>query len=278
MSLEEKEQRFWDAKAKKTRNSIDVASKEELAQELLRGDYWWEQVFARITCKRILDVGCGTGNFTAYLGISGNRAYGLDLSKGGLLNALLTHKKLGLDAKLVNSTVENLPFKDGSFDIVHMRWVIHHLSREKIICSLREIQRILRKDGCLLLFETNYLFPVRRLVQASRLKFINMFRRIAIQKGFLDPEEKALAYHEYIELLENVDFKIVRVHYQQGILWYLPKLFIANKSMTDVLEKLDKYLSENFVPKAFSINVMIVAQKNFFAEDNPSSTFDERAP
>jgi ubiquinone/menaquinone biosynthesis C-methylase UbiE len=261
MSLPEKERILWDLRAEHLRADLNLTSKGKLVSDICKGDNWWEKTFAKVSDKKILDIGCGIGNYVAYWGLTQNEAYGIDISKGELLNAVITHKKLELDEKLVNSTIENLPFKDNSFDIAHIRWVIHHLSREKIASSLTEIKRVLRKDGYLFLYETNYLYPIRHLVQTPHLKKINLFRKLALDRDILDPEERALKNNDYLDLLEEVKFKIVKVDYHQGILWYLPKLFIFNKGINNALEKLDRYVSSNFVPQEFSISVMIIARK-----------------
>jgi ubiquinone/menaquinone biosynthesis C-methylase UbiE len=262
MSLSEKERQYWDTKAEGLKGLFSLDDKEKLVRELCdqKNWFWWEKLVGQLHNKKILDVGCGIGNLIAYWNLTENTAYGTDISKEGLKNSQRIHSTLRLDARVVNSTIENLPFADSSFDIVHLRWVIHHLSKEKTSESLKEIRRILKKNGYLLLCETNYRYPIRWLVQTPHLSRINIFKRLAIEKGILDPDEKALTSQEYLKLLQDADFKIAKVNFDRGLLWYLPQLFTTNQTLIYALQKIDKKIAR-VIPKPFCINILVASKK-----------------
>ena len=257
LSTFDRERAYWDNKTKYESFCIEEKVKFKLA--VYKEGVWWKDLIPQFSSKRVIDIGCGTGGILAYFGLSGNDSTGIDISKVELNWANRTNKSLDLDAKLINSTIKNLPFKDKYFDVVHIRWVIHHLSKEEIKDSLVELYRILQNNGQVLLFETNYLYPLRWIVQTSHLKRINLFRKLAIKKGFLDPEEKALTSFEYIQLLEEAGFNIETVDYQEGILYYLTGLS-SNKSFKQIILQLDEFLS-SYLPEIFCFNVMIIAKK-----------------
>jgi len=88
--------------------------------------------------SKTLDVGCGNGFFTYYWA----RKYdtiGLDSSERML--ALNPHKKL------VKGNVEDLPFKDGSFDLVFCSNLLHHLANP--LGALVEMARVSKKFICI---------------------------------------------------------------------------------------------------------------------------------
>jgi ubiquinone/menaquinone biosynthesis C-methylase UbiE len=94
---------------------------------------------------RVLDVGCGTGNYAAALTAATNcRVSGVDPSPRML--------DLARDAapweSLERSSAENLPFSEGSFDVVMSTDVIHHI-RDRA-AYFQEAARVLRPGGQLI--------------------------------------------------------------------------------------------------------------------------------
>lgn len=68
--------------------------------------------------KRILDVGCGTGNYAIALSKMGARVVGIDASKEMIEYAKKKAKKEGVQVKFLIGEAESLPFGDSSFDIL----------------------------------------------------------------------------------------------------------------------------------------------------------------
>src|SRR6186997_106124 len=82
----------------------------------------------RATCgsiddRPVLDVGCGTGHWTAIAAATGHRAVGLDPSPGMLARA----RTQVPGADLVRGRAESLPFRGGTFGAVICVYVMHHL-------------------------------------------------------------------------------------------------------------------------------------------------------
>lgn len=92
----------------------------------------------------ILDVGCAKGfllhDFHRYLPHC--RVAGLDISAYCLENAMADVKP-----RLQLGTCDYLPYADGSFDLVISIATIHNLDLEGVKRSLREMQRVTRKDA-----------------------------------------------------------------------------------------------------------------------------------
>ncbi len=100
----------------------------------------------------ILDAGCGNGQFSQLLiSLGVSNVVGVDFSRKMIIAA----KKRSINGKLRErldlavSELENLNFKDQSFDAVFMFGVIEHLKNP---CSVfREVHRVLRNGGKLIL-------------------------------------------------------------------------------------------------------------------------------
>ena len=88
---------------------------------------------------KILEIGCGSGYLTQYLG----NITAIDTSTGLLEIA----KKKCLDAKFLEASVLKLPFKDHEFDKATTHRVIGNFNEDEYRIAIREIGRVLKKDG-----------------------------------------------------------------------------------------------------------------------------------
>jgi SAM-dependent methyltransferase len=99
---------------------------------------------------RILDVGCGTGANLVRLSDFGD-AEGVDISP----DALKFCRERGLNNVKLGAA-ESLPYEDGEFDLVTAFDVVEHMDDD--IAGLREMRRVLRPDGRVLLFVPTFMF------------------------------------------------------------------------------------------------------------------------
>ncbi|HEY4830396.1 MAG TPA: class I SAM-dependent methyltransferase [Solirubrobacteraceae bacterium] len=95
---------------------------------------------------RALDVGCGTGEFTAALADAGADVVGVDVAEAALERARARHP--ALDFRLVPFDGP-LPFDESSFDVVWASEVIEHVA--DTARWLSEVRRVLAPGGRLLL-------------------------------------------------------------------------------------------------------------------------------
>jgi SAM-dependent methyltransferase len=82
-----------------------------------------EQLLSEIVSRcagRLLDAGCGTGNFTELLSVASDSYVGLDRNAGLLLDARAAAAAAGArNVRFVHATLDDdLPFRSGSFSIV----------------------------------------------------------------------------------------------------------------------------------------------------------------
>jgi SAM-dependent methyltransferase len=102
------------------------------------------------TEPRILDIGCGTGGNLETLSSFG-KAEGVDISR----EALDFCRARGLD-NVREGAAETLPYAGDSFDLVTALDVVEHLDDD--VAGLREMRRVLRPSGRLLVFVPAFMF------------------------------------------------------------------------------------------------------------------------
>jgi SAM-dependent methyltransferase len=110
----------------------------------------------------VLDVGCGTGRWLRRYLERGLQPVGVDATEGMLKRAASN----GLKCPLVVGLAQNLPFDDAAFDLVSAVTVIQHISPAFQADALKEMARVLRPGGHLLLLELirgqgSHIFPRR---------------------------------------------------------------------------------------------------------------------
>ena len=102
----------------------------------------------------VLDVACGTGDFTmeiARKAAEGSRVIGIDLSEGMMKIGREKIAAAGLQAEMVQGDCEDLPYADESFDRISVGFGVRNF--EHLEVGLREMCRVLKKDGKLVILE-----------------------------------------------------------------------------------------------------------------------------
>lgn len=95
---------------------------------------------------RILDVGCGHGDFLKPVHAKTIHSYGLDPDKDAIAkNTFIKNITVG--------TVENLPFESNFFDLVISAWVLEHLPDPQK--AFQEILRVLKHGGKVIFLTPN---------------------------------------------------------------------------------------------------------------------------
>lgn len=96
-------------------------------------------------CRRILEIGCGTGNLT----IMAKRAYphleviGCDPDPRALERA----RRKTDEVRFEQGYAERLPYADGEFDRVLSSMMLHHVNDDAKAAAAAEIFRVLRSGG-----------------------------------------------------------------------------------------------------------------------------------
>lgn len=102
----------------------------------------------------ILDIGTGSGTYISYLSDIAKLCIGIDIVRE---NLYLAKKKKKENLELLQMDAENIAFKNKTFDSVIIIEAIEHVyNDEKVI---KEIYRVLKPKGKLILTAPNKLFP-----------------------------------------------------------------------------------------------------------------------
>lgn len=104
-----------------------------------------------ISVRCALDLGCGLGEMGDWLreAFPGARVVGLDVDARKLVEA----RASGIRVPLVRGTGLQLPFPDGTFDLVTMLEVIEHFADPIVL--LREVRRVTSVGGLLVVSTPN---------------------------------------------------------------------------------------------------------------------------
>jgi ubiquinone/menaquinone biosynthesis C-methylase UbiE len=107
--------------------------------------------------RDVLDVGCGAGELVRWLRSHGARAVGVECG--------LEMRRRAIEAdpehagEYVDAVGQDLPFDDGTFDVVVFSYSLHHVPIDQIPTALREARRVLRPGGILYVVEPDVEAP-----------------------------------------------------------------------------------------------------------------------
>lgn len=174
--------------------------------------------YLNITPNRILDLGCGSGQFTRELALMYPKAQviGLDFAQAMLIQAK-GKQSWRRKWSLINADMRNMPFSNGVIDLIFANQVIHWGNSLPHI--FRELNRVMKANGCLM-FTT--LGPDTFKELKSAWAGINDFAHVNEFPDMHDVGDSLMAEH----FLEPVmDMELLSVHYET-----LPNLVRALKS------------------------------------------------
>jgi SAM-dependent methyltransferase len=148
---------------------------------------------------RVLDVGCGTGNYLAALGQAGCPRWGVEPSA----EMRATAQVRAAGAEIREGRAERLDFPDGTFDLVFSVDVIHHVQdraahyREALrilapggrICTVTDSEDIIRHREPLSTY-----FPETVAVELGRYPTLAALRELMTAAGFTELQEETVAF------------------------------------------------------------------------------------
>jgi ubiquinone/menaquinone biosynthesis C-methylase UbiE len=187
-------------------------------------DYFWETVvefvdsFENKENLNYLDLGCGSGRnleLAVELKYKKENLLGVDFSEE-LLNIV---KNKGF--KTQQNDLEHLTLEDNSQDVIVCIAVHHHLlEKEQQLTSLKEMRRVLKSNGKLLL--ANW-FPQKEFIEKSvkKKKFIFIEEQVVqvyyeFEKVKYDRFYYLFKEEEIINLAQEAGFKVEKQEHSKG--------------------------------------------------------------
>jgi len=125
--------------------------------------------------RKILDVGCGTGKELLYLtelGVPEENLYGVDLMEERFAAVKKGHPNVNFST----ANAENLPYHDGSFDLVLLFTVFSSILDEGSAKNVaRQVIRVLKMGGAVLLYDNRFPNPVNPHTRAVPLSLVREY-------------------------------------------------------------------------------------------------------
>ncbi len=229
--------------------------------------YVFRKLLKDIRGKKILDFGCGCGQFSYLLSSMGADVTAIDLSEKNIEDLKKLAKNRQVDILAQVASVDNCPFSDESFDIIFGSAILHHLDLDEERKACQEAFRLLKKGGRAIFIE-----PLQNAVWFKELiQYVPVRDKYNPRPSRLSPEyEKYLLEHHhpdrpltsrhFIEVFRQSGYD-VKVK-EMGIFNRLDRL-TRNFFMRRLICSLDYYVLQYLVPfrKKFCRNIVIMATK-----------------
>jgi SAM-dependent methyltransferase len=107
---------------------------------------------------RLLDAGCGTGQYATAFAQMDYRVTAIDLSREMIARAVEHGRELGVDVDWHVGSVDQVPVPDGVLDAVHARVVLQFVPDP--VAALKEFRRVLKPGGRLFVSVPGAISPI----------------------------------------------------------------------------------------------------------------------
>ncbi len=174
--------------------------------------------------SQILDVGCGTGQTSAYLASKyGAKVTGIDTNSIMIGKAIRRMKKNRLPVRIIQCSIEQTPLPDNTFDFIISESVLSFVNKPS---ALKEIFRLLKSGGRFIAIE----FTVNKRLETKIEEEIKQFY------GFDTFSMKK----DWVDLFQQAGFKNIRIQKNKSIS-SLPEFHHSKDIEPELYEVMDKH-------------------------------------
>lgn len=195
------------------RKARDSWAKEEIDWGMFSGPESEIQALGDIEGKDVIELGCGTAYFGAWLAKRGARVTGIDITPAQLETARRLSEELAVPMELVEANAEDVPLPDESFDLAFSEWGASIWADPEL--WIAEAARLLRPGGRLA-FLCNSTLSI--LCSPDEGKTDERLHRGHADLGRIEwpGEDEGVNYHlahgELIRILRKNGFEILALH------------------------------------------------------------------
>jgi SAM-dependent methyltransferase len=214
--------------------------------------YWWSNRFYATLARRygqrgthLLEIGSGLGHLIAQLEDT-FETYGMDLNHWAVKESKVVVQKSALQI----ASAQELPYRDGAFNVVIIKHIVEHLPNPKK--AITEIGRVTEKDGILILATPNL---------DSLLKPWKGDTWI----GYQDPTHISLKPPaDWLSFIRGAGFDLIKV-FADGF-WDVPYVRFVPKQVQKLffgsLGGFQAITGLVFLPMRWGESIMVIARKN----------------
>ncbi len=176
--------------------------------------YNWEEIYPQ---AKVLDIACGTGEFERLL-LNKNptqKIIGVDISEN-MLNVARKKYQAYSNIKFEQASAHSLPFNSHYFDVVVCANSFHFFDKPQV--ALREIKRVLKPDGKVIILDWNKDYFICRICDL----FLQLF----------DPaHQQCYTQAELHQLLISAEFQLhSATKFRLGVIWGMMAVTAMRKS------------------------------------------------
>lgn len=200
--------------------------------------------------EKIIDIGCGSGTFSRALAKKYPKAQitGVDISEHAINFARRKNAKEANIGNLdfISASISAIPVKNGSFDVAIVSHLIEHVENPEN--DLKEVNRILKRNGVLILTTPNYfsLWPLAEMV----------FDRTMAEKNY-SLDEQHISRFTAFSIKKPVNNAGFAVQSQKTLYIFSLEASVLSRRLGNALFILDRIL--DFLP--FGMVVYLKARK-----------------
>lgn len=146
----------------------------------------------------ILDIGSGEALFASYHNLE-NKYENIYLLDGN--KEIINHLRKGFNNAILYTAPERLPFKDSTVSYIHCSHLVEHLYFQELYELLREIDRVLEKNGILVISSPLFYYGFYNDLSHTKPYNPTVFLKYLCYRG---KNRSKMMISEYYSVLELV--------------------------------------------------------------------------
>jgi len=171
---------------------------------------------------KVLVTCCGSGMDAEFLARQGMQVVGLDISYDALLRAKERARRYGVSYQLLVGDAENLPFKDGAFELAFVHDGLHHLPD-----AYRGVREMMRVASRAVAIAEPADAPLTRLAVKLGLSgeweeagnYVYRLNRKKLAEVFAEEGAKHWAFRQDLIYYQPWTFRIYKLFERRPLFW-----------------------------------------------------------